>query len=168
MNLWRPIIRPLQLNLRDNMTQHFSFKYHLGIIILLLCVAFPVATHAACEVTLQWDANNPNPDGYLLYGREAGQSYDYNDPWWQGDPSFTQCIIDRLDESKAYYFVVRAYVENPDGSIDVSGDSNEVSFAYGSSSSSDNSSSLADGSSSSSGGSSDGGITAGCFIQSLF
>ncbi len=130
--------------------------------ILILLMAFPVTSHAASEVTLQWDANNPDPDGYLLYGREEGQSYDYSDPWWQGDLSFTQCVIDRLDISKTYYFVVRAYIENNDGSMNVSGDSNEVRFTHG------EGSALSDGDSTSSvGGSSRGDLVAGCFIQSL-
>jgi len=162
MNFERPISRPSQLQLRESMIKHFVGRYRIGIVILLLLIAFPVTGHALCQVTLQWDANNPAPDGYMLFGREEGQGYDYNTPWWQGDHSFTQCTLDQLDESKTYYFIVRAYLNNTNINIDVSGDSNEVRFVY-----SDNSSSLNNNTLSTNSGSSSGGSGAGCFIQSL-
>jgi len=140
------------------MIQHFVGRYRIGIVILLLLIAFPVAGYALCQTTLQWDANNPDPDGYMVFGREEGQAYDYEFPWWQGEHAFSQCTIDNLDEDKTYFFVVRAYVSNSDGGDDVSGDSNEVRFAYN-----DSSTSLSNDGGSSSGGSSG----AGCFIQSL-
>ena len=147
---------PLQLKQREKMIQLIISRCRIGIFILSLLIAFPAASHALCEVTLQWDTNTPTPEGYLVFGREEGQSYDYDDPWWRiVDPDFVQCTIDQLDESKTYYFVVRAYVNE-----DVSGDSNEVRFAY-----TDSSSALDN---SSDGGSSSRALGAGCFIQSLF
>jgi len=120
-------------------------------------IAFPAVSHALCEVTLKWNANNPSPEGYLLFGREEGQSYDYNNPWWQGDYSFTQCTIDQLSEDRTYFFIVRAYVGN-----DLSGDSNEVRFSYASANSGAPSSLTNSGAASSGGGSG-----AGCFLHSL-
>jgi len=139
------------------MIQSFMGRHRIGIIILLFLIAFPGVSHALCQVTLQWDANNPAPDGYMVFGREASQAFDYNNPWWQGDASFTRCIIDQLEEDRTYFFVVRAYAGN-----DSSGDSNEVTFNYSSS----GNSSLNNANTTSSSGSSGGG--AGCFIRSLF
>ena len=161
MNLRRPSIRPLLLQRRENMIQPILSRNRIGILVLLLLVAFPAISHALCDVDLQWDANNPAPEGYLLFGREEGQSYDYNDPWWQGDNSFTQCTIDQLREDRTYFFVVRAYVGN-----DVSGDSNEVRFSYADGTNG-SPSSLSNNSVSTVGSSSGGGSGAGCFLQSL-
>lgn len=130
-------------------------KYRIGIAILLLIMAIPVAGYALCEVTLQWDANTPAPDGYFVFGRAEGQNYNYDEPWWSGDDTFTQCTIDELDEKTTYYFVVRAYEDD-----DMSGDSNEVSFTH---SDSDTSSLTTETNASSIGG----GSGSGCFIQSL-
>jgi hypothetical protein len=160
MNLGWPKSQPLHLKLRENMIQFLAGRYRIGFVILALLIAFPVASHALCQATLQWNANNPDPDGYVLFGREEGQSYDYSDPWWRGGYSFTQCTIDQLDEGKTYYFVVRAYVSDANGDDDFSGDSNEVRFAY-----SDNSSSLNN--NINSGSSSAGSSGGGCFLQSL-
>ncbi len=141
------------------MIQPIVGRKRFGIVVLLFLVAFPALSYALCEVTLRWDANYPSPEGYLIFGREAGQSYDYNDPWWQGDSSFTQCTIDQLREDRTYYFVVRAYAGN-----DVSGNSNEVRFSYNEPvSDSTAASSLSNNSASSAGGSGGGG----CFIHSL-
>jgi hypothetical protein len=140
------------------MTQPSSVKTPIHILILLLLIIIPSIGQADCQVTLQWDANNPTPEGYQVYGREEGQNYDYDTPWWQGDQTFTQCVIDGLDESKTYFFVVRAYADD-----DVSGDSNEVRYAYADGTSSGGSSSLDSNTASSAGSGSSGG----CFIQSL-
>lgn len=93
-------------------------------IITLFFFGLPLSAFADTQVTLQWDANDPVPAGYRVYGREAGYNYDYNVPWWEGDYTFTQCTIDQLDENTTYYFVVRAF----DAEDNESGDSNEVRF----------------------------------------
>lgn len=77
----------------------------------------------AAQVTLAWDANDPAPDGYRLFQRTEGQSYDYAVPVWSGTTA--SAVVDNLTDSTNYYFVVRAY----QGS-DESGDSNEVSYRY--------------------------------------
>lgn len=86
----------------------------IALIGLLLC-----STAQAASVTLAWDANDVAPDGYRMFQRVDGASYDYTSPVWQG--TATTCTIDNLANSTTYYFVVRAYV-----GIDESGDSNEV------------------------------------------
>ncbi len=96
------------------------------ILIMFGCILLfwaPVTVSAA-QVTLQWDANSPAPEGYRLYQRLSGQDYNYAAPVWNG--AGTTCTIDGLAEGATYYFVVRAF----DGS-DQSGDSNEVQFLSG-------------------------------------
>jgi hypothetical protein len=80
----------------------------------ILCIIVPA--HGA-SVTLAWDASS-GADGYRLFYREDGQSYNYGSPDWEG-PS-TTCSISGLDENTTYHFVVRAY--NEEGQ---SGNSNE-------------------------------------------
>ncbi len=72
-------------------------------------------------VTLAWDANDPAPDGYNIYQRSEGQTYDYNQPVWT--TSNTTATVYNLEYDTTYYYVVRAYVGS-----DESGDSNEVPF----------------------------------------
>ena len=149
------------------MTRPLFAKTSIHILILALLIIIPSIAQADCQVTLQWDANNPTPEGYQVFGREEGQNYDYDIPWWQGDQTFTQCTIDGLDETKTYFFVVRAYEGD-----EVSVDSNEVSYTYSDSASSGDSTSSGDSSSSSldsnTAVSAGGGSGSGCFIQSLF
>ena len=108
------------------MIQSFTVKRILLSLIILILTGLPVVSHASCEVTLQLDTSNQGAEGYQVFGREEGQDFDYEAPWWQGDSSFDRCTIDDLDENKTYYFVARAFSGD-----DVSGDSNEVRFAYG-------------------------------------
>ena len=77
---------------------------------------------SADQVTLQWDANNPAPEGYRIYQRLAGQSYDYDQVAWTG--TTTSCTISNLSNGVTYYFVVRAY----EGDVE-SSDSNEVVYS---------------------------------------
>jgi hypothetical protein len=116
--------------------------------ILLLLAGTPLTIHADCDVTFQWDSNNPVPEGYRLYGREEGQYFDYDNAWWQGNSTFTQCTIDGLSENEVYFFIVRAFT----GGI-TSADSNEVSYTCG-----DSDHLNAAG----------GGSSSGCFIQTIF
>lgn len=75
----------------------------------------------AAGVTLQWDPNDPIPDGYRLYQRQSGFSYDYSAPVWTG--TTTTSLIEGLTPGVTYYFVVRAFEGG-----DESGDSNEVQY----------------------------------------
>ncbi|MFZ1983959.1 MAG: fibronectin type III domain-containing protein [Desulfatitalea sp.] len=90
------------------------------VITCFLLVSLPLRVSAA-QVTLEWDANSPAPEGYRLYQRLAGQSYNYDAPACNG--AGTTCAIGGLTEGATYYFVVRAF----EGS-DQSGDSNEVQY----------------------------------------
>lgn len=92
---------------------------HISAMLTLLLWALP--SHAAADsVTLAWDANQPQPDGYRVHHRTSGQSYDYSS--WDCQTTDTICTVNNLGPGTTYHFVVRAYMGR-----DVSSDSNEVS-----------------------------------------
>jgi len=85
---------------------------NLKFILSLIFLSFNFATTVyAIDITLQWGRNNePDLAGYRAFYREEGQAYDYENPYWESiDPI---CIIYDLDETKTYYFVVRAFDTN--------------------------------------------------------
>ena len=88
-----------------------------------LLVAFPLVVSAA-QITLQWDANTPAPDGYNVYQRVEGADYDYAAPVNTSGITGTTYAVSGLVEGTTYHFVVRAYVGTGE-----SGDSNEVTYA---------------------------------------
>ncbi len=73
------------------------------------------------QVVLEWDPNLPIPDGYKVFYRIGGQSYNYNNPVWTGIEN--TCTITELENNQTYYFVVRAFNGESE-----SGDSNEVHY----------------------------------------
>ena len=85
-----------------------KLKFILSLIFLSFCFA---TTVHAIEITLQWTPNDePNLAGYRAFYREEGRDYDYEHPYWESiDPV---CTIYDLDETKTYYFVVRAFDTN--------------------------------------------------------
>jgi hypothetical protein len=95
-----------------------KLEFILSLIFLSFCLA---TTVHAIDITLQWAPNNePDLAGYRAFYREESQSYDYEHPYWESiDPV---CTIYDLDETKTYYFVVRAFDTNGLESAD----SNEV------------------------------------------
>lgn len=138
-------------NLENGMT--ITMKAIISTLIIVL-LTLPLSLQAAeTHVSLAWDASAPTPDGYQVFCREAGQNYDYTDPVYSGDHTFTQCLIENLDSTKTYYFVARAV--NQDGQQ--SSNSNEATLT-GSDSDSDRSV----------GGGGDSGITSSsCFLNTL-
>ena len=96
----------------------------IGAILLSANNGFTADTYTVpqtAEVTLSWDPNDPTPEGYRIFQRMEGQSYDYSQPCWTG--SDTQGTVYNLDWDTTYYFVVRAY----EGDLE-SADSEEVSY----------------------------------------
>jgi hypothetical protein len=94
------------------------------LLLLVLIVAFTTLFYTAvfaANITLQWDPNNPAPEGYRVFARQEGQSYNYSTPIWENNQ--TTCTLTGLVEGTAYYFVVRAF----DGNLE-SADSQEVSY----------------------------------------
>ncbi len=92
----------------------------LGVLVLGLLFFTQPLVHAE-RVTLAWDPTDPAPDGYRLYQRVEGETYDYSQAAWSGTDA--SGMIDGLASGTNYYFVVRAYV----GDVE-SADSNEVLF----------------------------------------
>lgn len=100
---------------------------NLKLILLFLFIFFCfVSSLHAMDITLQWTPNKePDVAGYKVFYREEGQSYNYNDPYWETiEP---KCTIYDLDITKTYYFVVRAF--DLDGFT--SSNSNEVMLQEG-------------------------------------
>ena len=94
---------------------HIFFAF---IAIIFLNTTF---AYSSASVSLRWDANDPAPEGYRVFAREATGQYDYAHPIWEN--SLTTCTLTGLTEGVTYYFVVRAF----DGSLE-SVDSEEVSY----------------------------------------
>jgi hypothetical protein len=90
---------------------------------MILFISATLAT--AANVTLQWDANDPAPQGYRVFVRESNANYNYDYPIWESDgyDQTTDCTLVSLTEGTTYYFVVRAY----EGDLE-SADSEEVSY----------------------------------------
>jgi len=87
-----------------------------------IAVVLASATLAlGANVTLRWDANDPAPEGYRVFARESGASYNYSTPIWEDNQ--TECTLIGLTEGTTYHFVVRAY----DGDLE-SADSAEVTY----------------------------------------
>jgi len=91
------------------------------LIVITSFISFPTISAAVTQVTLSWDENRePDLAGYSLYARQAGETYNYYSPEWEG--SDTTCTIYNLIDTVDYCFVVRAY--DTDGNE--SPDSNEI------------------------------------------
>jgi hypothetical protein len=99
-------------------------KCLVGLVCIIMLGLTPNA-QADCQVTLSWDANSPTPDGYRLFQRESGSTYDYSDYTDIGKQ--TSYTVSGLTDDTIYHFVVRAYVGSEE-----SGDSNEAVFNCGS------------------------------------
>ena len=102
-----------------------SYNIRPGLLLLAFAVLFSILSWASVafgvvDVSLAWDASS-GADGYRLFYREDGHSYNYDSPDWEG--TATTCTVVGLDESKTYHFVVRAFNEDVE-----SGDSNEATW----------------------------------------
>ena len=101
-----------------------SYISHLSSLTVATIVLFSIlmcpALALSADVTLAWDPPETGQvDGYKLFYREQGQSYNYNQP--ACDVVDTTCTVTDLDDAgTTYYFVVRAYNSNG-----ASGNSNE-------------------------------------------
>ncbi len=105
-----------------NATTGKCIAFYLSLTLLLL----PISLYAECQITLTWDPNSPAPDGYRVYQRESGASYNYN--LFTDTGQATNCPVSGLSDNTTYHFVVRAYAGS-----DESGNSNEATYTCGSS-----------------------------------
>ena len=103
-----------------------SFLFWFFLLTIALFVFSIPNSSGSTQVTLEWSPNSESDlAGYKLFCREQGQNYNYDSPCWEGTD--TTCTIYNLDETKSYFFVVRA--------VDTEGfqssDSNEASLEPG-------------------------------------
>jgi len=105
------------------MRPRYAFLFRTSLLLactLLMLTAFPPGA-VALDVTLMWGPNSePDLAGYRVYLRQHDETFDYDQPEWEGPE--TDCTIQDLDEDTHYYFVVRAF----DDAGNESGDSNEI------------------------------------------
>lgn len=99
-------------------------KWIVGLVCIIILGLAP-KVQAECQVTLSWDPNSPTPDGYRLFQRESGSTYDYSDYSDVGEQ--TSYTVSGLTDDTTYHFVVRAYAGSGE-----SGDSNEATYNCGS------------------------------------
>ena len=100
--------------------QLLSFPQILFACIFFWIIALPAAVPAA--VTLQWDPNDPAPEGYRLYKRLDGQPY--NDTAVCLVTSTTCTVQEGLEPGMTYFFVVRAFIGSNQSAA-----SNEVRYS---------------------------------------
>lgn len=79
----------------------------MSVILFFLFFTLTPKTAAALSLSFAWDANTDYVEGYRLYYRMQGESYDYSEPEWEGDE--TTCTIRNLDNGGVHFFVLRAY-----------------------------------------------------------
>jgi chitodextrinase len=72
------------------------------------------------EITLTWDSSNDPVSGYKLFSRRDNETYDYNNPAYDGSENLSKVEV---NADSTWYFVVRAYTDDTE-----SGDSNEVIY----------------------------------------
>lgn len=99
-------------------------KWLVGLVCIIILGSTPYL-QADCQVTLSWDPNAVTPDGYRLFQRESGSTYDFNNYADAGQQ--TSYTVSGLTDDTTYHFVVRAYLGPEE-----SGDSNETTFNCGS------------------------------------
>ena len=78
-----------------------SHQVRLGLLILAFSVFFSILIYPsialAVDVILTWDPTS-GADGYRLFYRKEGNSYDYNSPDWEAAAT-TATVTDRNDRS---------------------------------------------------------------------
>ncbi len=103
-NLKGAQMKPTKINLPRLINLLFRGLISFAVLMSVLILA-PVMAHALTPVTVAWDANNPVPDGYILYWGTASRNYTNSHD--VGDA--TQYTIPDLQEGVTYYFAATAY-----------------------------------------------------------
>ena len=87
---------------------NYSFLFWFILLSLNFLLFLVPDTSAATQASFEWEPNTESDlAGYRIFYREQSQSYDYENPSWEGTDTY--CTIYDLDESKTYFFVVRAF-----------------------------------------------------------
>ena len=120
--------------MKKNIKTMFGWKFILIFFSLFFCLQ---TFSFAADVTLGWDANEPDPDGYRLYYKTGSSGPPYNGIGaLEGDSPITvelaelidpdnpEYTINGLSDTETYFFVVTAY----DSGGSESGYSNEVFY----------------------------------------
>lgn len=97
----------------------FKKDWTMKKLIIVLSIFFFSGIALADQYTFSWDMSTGNVEGYKLFQRIYGSTYDYSNPIWQGADLTCTLVV----EPGSYCYVVRAY----DGDIQ-SGDSNEICY----------------------------------------
>jgi hypothetical protein len=88
--------------------EHFSKVPFLLFFVLLAMFLSSDRTGNCFDLSFAWNASAlPDLAGYRLFCRQQGQTYDDNNPVWQGTE--ITCTISGLIENTTYYFVLTAY-----------------------------------------------------------
>lgn len=86
----------------------------------LSIILITTLSHAE-NITLAWDPNSKDVDGYKIFARLEDNQYDYSNPAWSG--TLTSCTLSGFPPNATFCFVARAFKGD-----DESGDSNEVCY----------------------------------------
>jgi len=87
---------------------NYSFFARFVFLTISLLIFLTPDVSATTHASFIWQANaEPDLAGYRIFSREQNQPYNYANPSWEGTDTY--CTIYDLDESKTYYFVVRAF-----------------------------------------------------------
>ena len=98
----------------------------LFVAILFFCILAAALKASAETVTLEWDANATQPDGYRIYAQMTTTGEYAKPPVWEGPGTVTTCTIE-FAEPKQVRFVATAFINgNLDNTEIESGYSNEV------------------------------------------
>jgi hypothetical protein len=105
-NLKAAQMKPKKIHLPRIINSLFKGVFSFAALTALL-ILVPVMAHALTPVTVAWDANNPVPDGYILYWGTSSRAYTNSHDLG----NVTQYTIPDLQEGVTYYFAVTAYDE---------------------------------------------------------
>ena len=118
----------LRLKTKEPISAKGEKKKPAGNSVVVPCILFAVLLSfagpaRADDVTLAWNASvSGDVVGYRIFQHPDGESYDYNNPDWEG-PGLTGSVTSPLVDT-VYYYVARAF----DGAGNESVNSNEVTY----------------------------------------